>query len=786
MLKNTLIAALRAFRRQATYSALNLTGLAAGFAAAFLILYAVQDELRMDQMHSDDLHQVLRTASFDGGATVLTWTVAPQPLAEELRASYPEVEHATMLRYEGEQVVAAGAEKFWVSGFWTDEPFFEMFAFDLLAGDPATVLTQPDGIVVTEGLVQKLFGPEAQPQDAMGQAVRLNDHEARVTGVAADPPAGASMAFEWIAPASEFYARNAWVKDWGNNAMELYVTLRPDADIAALNRTMTDLLLERDDLDVTTAFAQRYSERYLHGAYDNGVLVGGRIDGVRTFSIIAALLLALACINFTNLATARATRRAGEIGVRKSMGATRWSLMRQFLSESVLMALVAFAAAVVLFSLLATPFGTLLDKDLGAVSLPGWMWLGFLGVAVLAGIAAGLYPAVVLSRFSPVKILQGERKGGLALRRSLVVFQFAASVVLIVGTLAVAAQLDFIQTRDIGLDREGLIMAPLRDGATANYDAFRSALVDDPAITNVGTAHSNPLQMGSSTGSVEWRGKDPSVAASFHYMGIDAEAIHALGMEMAAGRAFSAGIASDSSNFIINETAARLMGFEAPVGERITLWEGEGEIVGVVKDFHMRAAGSATSPTIFWLASPRESSWALGFVRTAPGQADAALTRLAAATETFSPAYPLDYRFLDDEYNRIYQDERQLGTMAWWFAGIAMLIATLGLVGLAAYAAEQRRKEIGVRRVLGASVAGLVGLLSRDFLIWVGLACAVAVPVAMLLINRWLAGFAYRVELGVTPFAVAVLGALLLALVTAGSQAVRAATANPVQSLRSE
>ncbi|MEM8599080.1 MAG: ABC transporter permease, partial [Bacteroidota bacterium] len=742
--------------------------------------------LRMDQLHSDDLYQVLRTASFDGGETVLTWTVAPQPLAEELRANVPEVKHAMMLRDEGEQVVAAGAEKYWSPGYWTDAPFFEMFAFDLLAGDPATALTQPDGIVLTEALARKLFGAETLPEDAMGQAVRLNDHDARVTGVAADPPASASMTFEWIAPASEFYARNAWVENWGNNAMALFVTLRPDADVAALNRTMTDLLLERDDIEITTAFAQRYSERYLHGAYDNGAQVGGRIDGVRTFSIIAALLLALACINFTNLATARATRRAAEIGVRKSMGATRGSLMRQFLGESVLMALVAFVAAVVLFSLLATPFGTLLDKDLGAVSLPVWMWLGFFGVAVLAGVAAGLYPALVLSRFSPVKILKGERKGGLALRRSLVVFQFAASVVLIVGTLAVAAQVDFLQTRDIGLDRDELIMMPLRDGAATNYEAFRRTLVDDPAITHVGSAHANPLRMGSSTGGVAWRGKDPSVSASFHYMGIDAAAIEALGMEMATGRPFSADIASDSSNFIINETAARLMGFDAPVGERVTLWEGDGEIVGVVKDFHMRAAGSPTSPTIFWLDSPRTSTWALAFVRTAPGQADAALARLAATTETFSPAYPLEYRFLDDEYNRIYQDERQLGTMAWWFAGIATLIAALGLVGLAAYAAEQRRKEIGVRKVLGATVPGLVGLLSRDFLLWVGLACAVAIPVAMLVIDRWLDGFAYRVELGVAPFAVAVVGALLLALLTAGGQALRAAAANPIEAIRSE
>ncbi|MEO0559916.1 MAG: ABC transporter permease [Bacteroidota bacterium] len=438
MLKSHLLTAVRSFRRQPSYTALNLVGLTVGFAAAFLILLAVQDELRTDQMHSDDLYSVLRNASFDQGVTIQTWPVAPQPLAEVMRTEYPEVENAAMLRFEGEQVLAAGDQKLWSEGYWADEPFFEMLSFPLLAGDPASVLDAPDGIVLTEGLMLKLFGASSTPMSVMGQTLRFNDATVRVTGIAEDLPTTSSLEFEWIMPAAEFYARNEWVTSWENNAMSLFVTLREDADIDALNQKMSDVLVERGNIEYSTAFVQRFSERYLRSDYENGVLVGGRIETVRTFAIIAMLLLALAGINFTNLATARASRRAEEIGVRKTMGATRGRLMSQFLSESIVMALVALGMALIFVLVLSGTFGALFEKDLSIGALPGWVWGAFLGIAVVVGLCAGLYPAVVLARFNPASVLRGGRKGGMALRRGLVVFQFAASVVLIVGTLTVA------------------------------------------------------------------------------------------------------------------------------------------------------------------------------------------------------------------------------------------------------------------------------------------------------------------------------------------------------------
>ncbi|GAB5535845.1 MAG: ABC transporter permease [Rubricoccaceae bacterium] len=786
MLKSHALAALRSFRRQPGYAALNVVGLTVGFAAAFLILFAVQDELRKDQMHSDNLYMVLRNASFDEWATIQTWTAAPQPLAEVMRTEYPEVEMAAMHRYEGPQVLAVDEQQFWSDGYWVEPAFLEMFTFPLLAGDPATALEDPDGIVLTEALVAKLFGADVAPETAMGRSVRFNDATARVTGVAADLPSTSSMEFEWLMPAAELYSRSEWLMSWENNAMSLFVTLREDADIDALNQKMSDVLVERGNVEYSTAFVQRFSDRYLRSTYENGVQAGGGITAVRMFSLIAVLLLALAGINFTNLATARATRRAGEIGVRKTMGATRGSLMQQFLSESVLMALVAFGVAIALVVGFAGPLGDMLGKELVFGTVPLWIWGGFAAVAVGVGLFAGLYPAVVLSRFSPSKVIKGGQKGGLALRRGLVVFQFAASVVLIIGTLAMAAQLRYMQTRDIGLEREGLVTMALRDGAKSEFPAFRQALLDNPSIAAVGTANSSPLMIGSSTEDVEWDGKDPSNSASFSVMSVDTDAIDALGMTMADGRAFSSEMVADSSNYILNEAAVELMGLEAPVGEQIALWEDRGEVIGVVKDFHMRPMMGETGPTIFWLASPEDSYWATAFVRPAPGQTEQALAHLEATTAAFSPAYPFDYTFLDDEFDQIYQGPRQLGSLAGLFAGIAALIAGLGLVGLAAFAAEQRRKEVGVRRVLGASVAGVVALLSRDFLLWVALACVIAIPLASLIVDRLLGTFAYRVDLGLTPFALATLGALVIALLAAGSQALRAATADPIHALRSD
>ncbi|MEM1056626.1 MAG: ABC transporter permease [Bacteroidota bacterium] len=784
MLKHSLLITLRSFARQPGYTALNIGGLTVGLAAAFLLGFAIQDELRMDQMHSDRLYSVFRSASFDG-STIETWNAAPQPMAEVMRTDFPEVEHALMLRYEGEQVLAVDDQPFWAEGYWTDSAFFEMFAFPLLAGDPATALADPDGIVLTETMASRLFGAGIAPGDLTGRAVRFNDHEARVTGVAADLPQTASMDFEWIVPASEFYSRNEWVESWDNNAMTLFVTLREGADVDAINRRMTEVLKEHSNIEDATAFARQYSSVYLRGTYENGVQAGGRIETVRIFAIIAVLLLALACINFTNLATARASRRADEIGVRKSLGATRSGLLGQFLGESVAMALIAFVAALAVFAILVGPFGTLLQKEFSVSELRLGMVVGFFGVAVASGLLAGIYPAVVLARFSPARALQGEHRGGLTLRRGLVVFQFAASVVLIVGTLAVVTQLHYLQNRDIGLDRDGLLSVALRDGAKQQYSAFRQTLLEDPAITHVGTANNNPLWMGSSTEHVDWQGKDPESSMSFWVMGIDADAIDALGMEMADGRAFSAEIASDSLRYIINEAAARRMGLQAPVGEEIALWEETGEVVGVVKDFHMRPM-AAVEPTVFWLDDPETSDWVRAYVRTAPGQTEAALARLDAAFETFSPDYPLDYLFMDEEYDRMYQGERQLGTLAGGFAAIAAFIAGLGLLGLAAYAAEQRRKEVGVRRVLGASLASVVGLLTREFLVWVGLACLVALPVAYLLAERWLSQFEYRTALGAGPFVFAALAALAVGVLAAGTQAMRAALMDPVHALRSE
>ncbi|MEM6327056.1 MAG: ABC transporter permease [Bacteroidota bacterium] len=784
MLKHHLLIALRSFNRQRGYTALNVAGLAVGLAAAFFVMLGVEYERSVDAFQSDRLYMARQHVSFDEGQTIQTWSATPQPLAEALETDVPQVERAAMVRFGGENVLASGSTPLLAEGIWADDDFFEIMAFPVLAGSAPTALARPDAIVLTEGLAQRLLG--ATPTEALGQTVRFdNRHDATVTAVVADVPRTSSLEFEWVLPAEEFYARNEWVLSWDNNAMFLFASLAPGADVEAINAQIAGLRQVNSGFENSTLFLDPFRENYLYGEYENGVQTGGRILYVQIFTVIAVLVLLIAGVNFTNLSTARATRRATEIGVRKTMGATRASLVRQFLGEAVLLALAAFVLATLIvvaclggFNRIAGTEVVLADIGLGAVGL------GLL-VAIGVGLLAGAYPAIVLSGFSPSRSVREDRMSGLALRRGLVVAQFAASVVLITGTFAVAGQMQYIQNRDIGLEREDVITMQLQGGALDQFDAFQSEVLASPAISAVSVADNNPLSIGSSTEAPEWSGGQDVSDEVFFVLAVHYDFVETMGMEMNAGRAFSRESIADSSNFLLNEAAVRALGMTEAVGESITFWGETGQVVGVVEDFHMQTVHSSVKPTILYL-DPDPSGWQRLFVRAEPGQTAAALSHLRSVSTTFSPEYPFATRFLDEEFDTYYESERQFGALAGVFAAVAAFIAGLGLLGLAAYAAEQRRKEVGVRRVLGASLASVVGLLTRDFLAWVGLACLVAVPVAYLIAEEWLNQFEYRISLGAGPFLSAAVAALVVAVLAAGTQAMRAALADPVHALRSE
>ncbi|MEO0741132.1 MAG: ABC transporter permease [Bacteroidota bacterium] len=788
MLQNYLLTALRFFRRQKGYTLLNVLGLAVGLLGAFLILLWVQDELRHDRFHEDGdrLYMAMRHVSYSNG-TVETARAITYPAAAVLEAEYPEVEDAEMVTFPNEIVLSHEGRAFRERGYWAEEAFFEIFTFPLVAGDPATALDAPDGIVISERLAQSLF--ETNDFEAvLGRTVRVDDrHDARVTGVAAPVPSYSRLDFDWVLPFEEYYARNTWMDHWGNSGARLFVRLADGADLATVNDKVRGLIMENADFTGVDLFLYPFGDYHLHGTFEDGMQAGGRIEYVRAFGVVAFFLVLIACINFMNLATARAAQRAREISVRKTLGATRSGLAAQFLGEAVLVALVAAALALVALVSLLPVFGEVAGKTFTLGALGPGMWMLFASVAVASGLLAGSYPALVLSRYSPAGVLRGSggvASGGL-LRKVLVVSQFAASILLIVGTLVVYRQIDYIQTKNLGLDRDNVVMMTLEGGARDQYDAFRQALLAQPGVETVTSTNQNPLSVGNSTSDPTWEGKDPEAQLNFFVIQANYDFIETMRMEVVSGRSFSRAFGADTTNFVVNEAMARLMETDDPVGEGLAFWGYEGEIVGMVEDFHMTSLYAPIEPTIMLLDANLEQGRMLA-VRLAPGQTAEALAGLERTFAEFSPGVPFDYAFLDERFGRMYESERRIGTLANLFALVAAFVASLGLFGLAAYAAERRRKEVGVRKVLGASVPGVVALLSREFVALVVVACGVAFPLAYLGAERWLGGFAYRADLGVAPFLLAGTSALLLATLTVGIQAWRAATADPVKSLRYE
>ncbi|HYE57108.1 MAG TPA: FtsX-like permease family protein, partial [Rhodothermales bacterium] len=589
---------------------------------------------------------------------------------------------------------------------------------------------------------------------------------------------------DFALPMAEFVARNTWVEDWDNNGLRLYVRLRKGTNVAAFDAKLAAILRANKPEGYATAFLQPFGEQHLYGQFENGQVVGGRIEYVRAFAIAAGLILLLACINFMNLATARAAMRAREVGVRKAIGAARAALVGQFLGEAVLVALLAAVVAAGLVVLALPAFGTLTGKPVEAGALgAGALWPLF-AIAAGAGLLAGSYPALYLSGFGVARVLRGavQPRGGAGLRKALIVFQFAMSMLLLVATSTVHRQVGFIRSKHLGLNRAGVVSLPLEGPMLARYDALRQELLRQPGIEHVTTADQNPLELGSSTRNPTWDGKEPGTELNFYIVSASHGFVEAMQMGLAAGRSFDPARPADTLGFLVNETAVRAMGLKDPIGARLSFWERDGTIIGVVKDFHMASLDAPIEPTIIRLTPPQGRL----FVRLDPVRAEQALAGLRAVQQRFNPGHPFEAEFLDDSFERMYVSERRVGALANVFAGLAVFIACLGLFGLAAFTAERRTKEVGIRKVLGASVPRLVGLLSKDFVALVALAFVLAAPVAYWLGARWLEGFTYRVALGAGPFVLAGLVALGLALVAVSSQALRAATADPVKALRTE
>jgi putative ABC transport system permease protein len=781
--------ALRRLRLQKAYSLINIGGLSLGLTTCLLVFLWVQDEVGYDRFHerAGSIAQVYNTFERGGGESMVHMG-SFYPLATALKAECPEVAEAARIQVERGLSIRGEAQTSNTDAVALADPsLFKIFTFPFVRGDAATALEDKFAVVLTERMARKYFG-DGNP---IGRTLRVNgEFDVRVSAVIRDVPAQSSLRFDAVVPfALQFAPSFQEPTHWGGNPLETWVLLTSRTALRSVEEKITAIAAPhfkeaagRVDFRVQPLLRKR-----LYAPDGTGLM-----RSILLFSGAALFILALACANFTNLSTARAATRAKEIGVRKAVGARKADIVRQFLGESLATAFLALGAAVLLVALLLPSFNRIAGKELAfdAVLKPSSL-IGFLAIALIAGLAAGAYPALALSSFQARTVLAGRAGSGLrhsaGLRKGLVVFQFALSLVLVLGTAVVGRQLAFIKSKDLGFDRSGLVVLRLGPALDSGFEGFKADLLGRPGIVDVTAGLQNPVNIGSTVfgTALDWPGKDPAVNVTFNWDYVDYDYFETLKTSFAAGRPFSRDFPSDAQGaFVVNEAAARLMGLSDPVGQRMRVFKREGTIVGVVKDFHFRPLRVAIQPIVFELR-PSARSWA--FIRIAPGTTAASLGAISETVRRLDPdTVPQAVLFDDMMVRSQYFVEQRIWTISNYLSVTAVFIACIGLFGLASFLTERRTKEIGIRKVMGASASGLTMGLAREFLLWVGAAVVVALPIAYWVTRKILGTYAYRAPFGAGFFALAALAMLALAALTVGTQTLRAARSNPVDSLRYE
>ncbi len=781
--------ALRKFWRQKSFSLINVAGLAVGMAACILILLWVQDELSYDRFHpnADRIFRINMEDTSGGKSFVLAGS--PAPLGQALIEEVPEVIRACRVQAGwGRWDLHLGDTHFLQEYLAAVDPsFFEIFNFPFVSGDPKTALTDRHSIVLTESLARKIYGET----DPMGKSVQLNDTDMTVTGIIKDIPRNSHIHFTYAFPAVNMTEwRSSKMDSWQYSQFATYVALTHDAETAAVEKKMMNIIGRHLPQMKGRVYLQPLKDIHLRSTGINTWMLNypnkGNIAYVTVLSLTAFLVLILACINFMNLSTARYSARAREVGMRKVVGARRVDLVRQFLGESTLLALFALAIALCLVELALPTFSGLAGKKLSLVQSAGWGTLGgLMAIVLVTGFLSGGYPAVFLSAFQPVKTIKdvdklGMRRGGF-MRKGLVVLQFSFTIGLIICSAVIFLQLRFMQSRDLGYDTENIIMFAGYNQYETNYAAAKAELLQNPNILAVCRGFPPPGGEWGTT-EVDWEGKDPSVEVKIALGSSSPDYLKVFNMSLVEGRFFSPEFTADDQNYVLNETAVKAMELENPVGKWFSHRGERGTIIGVLKDFHGESLHHPISPVAM---KPGRGFHMM--VRYQPGDIAAVLEYLEAKWKKFvSPNLPFRYDFLDEQVGNWYRTEQRVGRIFAYFTGLTLFIACLGMFGLASYTAERRTKEIGIRKILGASVSGILVLLTREFAKWVVLANLFAWPAAYFISRRWLQGFAYRIDLGWEIFALSALTALAVAVLTVSYQAAKSAVANPVESLRYE
>ena len=788
MIKNYFKTAWRNLLQNKTFSLINIFGLALGMTCSLVIMLWLQDEIRKDKFHQNSkrLYRVMENQSYSG--TISTFDATPGILAENIVKDIPDIQMASQMLWEEEPLFTVDNTYDKEKGRYVEKDFLRMFSFKLLKGDPATALARPDGVVISKKLADKYF----KGKDPIGKMIRIdNTDNVMVTGVLDGIPKSSSLTFDFLMSFEQWRKKNDWAKEWGNNGPRCYVMIAPNTSIDRVNAKIKNYIKTKNKESNVELFLQNYGESYLYSDWENGKQNGGRVEYVKIFSLVAIIILVIACINFMNLATARSLRRAREIGVRKVVGAGKRQLIGQFIGESLFVSFIAICFSLLIVFLLLPSFNTLTEKHLSIDLTDASFLVILLGLTLVTGIISGSYPALFMSSLKPIIVLKGLlkfRPGATYFRKALVVFQFALSIILILGMIVIYRQIDFIHNKNLGFAKEDLLYMPLEGELQKTYPTFKEQLLKQPGIKYVTSAQSSPLEVGSSTSGVRWPGKDTTKLILFSSNPITYDYIKTMGIQLVAGRDLSTEYGLDTMNYLVNEAAAKKIGYKDPVGKELTMWGDKGMIVGLMKDYHHNSLHVPIEPLILRLhkKSWGGTYWGNIIVRTEKGKTKQAIASMEKLYKQFNPGFPFKYYFTDDEIANRYKAEYTVSKLSRYFAFLAIFISCLGLFGLVTFTAEQRTKEIGIRKVLGASVTGIVGMLSKDFLKLVIIAAVIAFPVAWWAMHRWLNDFAYRVNIGWWVFVVAGIVALLIALLTISFQSIKAAIANPVKSLRTE
>jgi putative ABC transport system permease protein len=773
-----------------TYSFLNIFGLAIGIACASLIFLWVEDEVSFDQSNAKyhHLYNILENQAYDG--SIRTYHSTPGLMGPAVKAEIPGVANTCRMDF-AQSLFKLSDKAIYEPGIFADPSLFSMFSIRFVQGSAQTAFKDLNEVVISQKMARQFFGDESK---AVGKTLKAdNKQNYIVAGVIEDIPVNSTIRFEWAAPFEVKYKQSPWMHSWGNNSINTYVELHPGANVDAVNKQLYGFIQKRVPEAIPRPFLHPMKDWRLRSNFEEGKQSGGRIQYVRMFTFIAWIILLIACINFMNLSTARSEKRAKEVGVRKVLGAARHQLTLQFIGEALIMSVLAVATGLVIVSATLPAFNLLVEKQLTTGLTNPLHWLVLVAITLLCGLVAGSYPSLYLSSFNPIKVFKGLNiKNGNTewIRKGLAVLQFTVSIVLIISTIIIYQQIQHVKNRQIGYEKDNLLSIGVHGNMIQNVEAIKQDLMNTGLVENAGLINHNPLYDGNNGSGLRWQGKDDSRDIIISYRHISKGLIPTLGLKLNEGRDFNSNAKTDSLNVIITKSMAGLMGKGSAIGKTL---QSEGDlpntiltftVVGVVNDFIYGDMYSTSDPVVFF-CNPPEAQYL--FIRHKPG-ADVAslLTKTEAIAKKYDTDYPFEYKFVDEQFNERFKSEMLVGKLSGVFASLAIIISCLGLFGLATYTAERRTKEIGIRKVLGATVGSITGLLSKDFMQLIFVAAIIAFPIAWWSMHSWLQSYAYRITINWWVFIVATVLAVAIALFTISFQAIKAALVNPVKSLRGE